>query len=176
MSVSTGLPPARPQAQRARAIEAFERGERSYIVARELDIPEGTIRSWRAIWRKKGGKVKPTSEAAILQRAESAEVESPELDTLGERQEFFIESASAAAVRLAAHVKKLDGEALVKNADKLHKALASARASLKLDTDRPASVIQIGVLCQPVRPAKRDDGRLRSTHNPAVLLEAESAD
>jgi len=73
-------------------------------------------------------------------------------------------------VKLAAHISKLDGEQLVRSADKLHKAMQSARASLKLDGDRPVPVIQIGILAQsPARRAQEAldyDGPLPSLVRP----------
>jgi transposase-like protein len=166
---STGLPPARPKEQRERAIALFEKGERSFVIARELSIPDSSVRSWRKIWRKKGGK-----EVEIVPPTEGVEADLP--DTLQEAAEEYESNMRRASVIVSRRIAQMEPDAIVSRADRIKQIDSTARKALRIESEKPLSVIQLAVLCQPVRPSKKDDGRLRSTRNPAVLLEAESAD
>ena len=170
MTAKGTLPAPLPMDQRRRARELWESGESYGTIESQLDVKVSTLKSWRA--RDKWTRTKPSSDELAVIPTEIVE-DVPDLPTLAEKQEFFQEKTSDAAVKLAAHMGSLDGPQLVQHADKLLKATQTARKSLKLDTERPACVIQLGVLCAPVRPARRDDGRLRSTHHSAKLVEAD---
>jgi hypothetical protein len=157
------LPSPRSKKERSYCRELYLAGNSYHDISDMTQVPVSTLRNWcvRDGWKKS----QPPMDIVVAAPAESEPVEMP--DTLPERQEFFVERTSAAAVKLAAHISKLDGEQLVRSADKLHKAIQSARTSLKLDTDRPACVIQIGVLARS--PAKEASKRLHSFVRPKAV-------
>lgn len=150
--MSEAILPARSKEQRERARQLFEGGERLTDVARELSIPENTLRCWR-----RRGKWARAADMILVAAEATQPTEIPE--TLAEKQDLYAKRMSDAAVRLAEHVATLDGQSLVKSADKLLKADQTARKALKLDKGEFNPVIQLGVLCQPlpsmVRPSKQ---------------------
>jgi transposase len=174
------LGPATDQNLRAKAKALFLAGGKTITaVAEEVGLPRSTVASFaaRENWRAQL-KIKeelPEASAEVVQERAKSErpiYEPSDLD-LSERQEIYQSHMGTAAERLAAHVATLSGEELVKFSDKILKADTTARKSLKLDRDVPSVLINIGVLSGTVRPAKEDDGRLRSTRSPVQLVEGE---
>lgn len=153
------LPPPRPAEERSKARELYLAGNSYQEINQETNIPVSTLRNWckRDGWKL--AKSQPNEFEIVPSDAE--EVEVPE--SLAEKQEFYETHMSEAAVRLAAHVSKLDGEGIVKISDKLLKADTTARKALKLTEKQPFQIIQIGVLAQS--PAKRD----RLDHLPSLV-------
>ena len=145
------LPAPRPAAERSKARELYLAGNSYQEINEETNIPVSTLRNWckRDGWKLT--KSQPVLEFEIVP-SDAEDVEIPE--SLAEKQELYETHMSEAAVRLADHVSKLDGEGIVKISDKLLKADTTARRALRLEPDRPTQIIQIGVLAQS--PAKRD--------------------
>ncbi len=151
------LPAPHSRDLRGRARDLYQSGKTYQEIAEITKLPLSTLRNW---CKRDGWKLaKPDQVDLTVATVPDEPVEVPESLSLRERQEFFQEKMTAAAVRLAEHVSKLDGEQLVKSADKLLKATQNARTSLKLDKQTGNPIIQIGVLCQPlpsmVRPSKQ---------------------
>jgi len=153
------LPVPRPSEIREKALALHKSGVSPRDVADQMSLPLGTVKSW--VYRSRN---KDAQQLAIVP-AETEEIEIP--SELIEKQTFYTERMSDAACRLADHVSRLDGEALVKNADRVLKADKTARTALKLDVGSFNPIIQIGVLCQPIQPK-------RVAAQEVVTLEAES--
>ena len=149
------LPAPHPREVRERARSLYESGEDYQAIHEITGLPLSTLRNWRKRdgWERARSQPEPESEPLTVVPAESEEpIDVP--GRLPEMQEIYTERMAAAAIRLSEHVSKLDGGELVKQADRLLKADKTARAALKLETDRRVPVIQIGVLCQPVTESK----------------------
>jgi hypothetical protein len=109
------------------------------------------VKSWLYRQRKKDAQSAPV--AATILPAETDElIEIP--SELSEKQTFYTDRMSDAACRLADYVSRLDGDGLVRNADKISKGDKTARAALKLDTTTGNPIIQLSVLCAPVSDPK----------------------
>ena len=120
-------------------------------IAFETRIPASTIRAWsrRDQWDARKGVAIAMSMDAETARAVEIASQPPQIDTptdLAEKQTEYQKKFSDAAVRLARHVATLQGPELIQQADKLAKADAVARKALKLETEKPSTVIQIGIL------------------------------
>jgi transposase-like protein len=146
------LPAPLPNDLREAALAAHKAGERAVEIADRLNLKAVTVRSWIRRQRKKDSPAQPvlTPVVEIVQPQEEIEIPSE----LPEKQSFYTSRMEDAACRLANHVSKLDGEGLVKAADRLKKADETARRALKLETDRPQCAIQIAVLAAPVPESK----------------------
>jgi Phage terminase small subunit len=123
-------------------------------IAFELRLSPGLIRSWkkRDRWsqRIQVAKANPQmghEEIVTLAKRDDLDLEIP--PELAERQTEYQDKLGAAAIRLANHIENMDGDELVQKADKISKADAVARKALKLETEKPHSLINLAVLCQP---------------------------
>jgi len=56
------------------------------------------------------------------------------------------------AIRIAEEIKKLPAHSLIAQADKLAKLDAIARKALKLEADKPASIVAVAFLAAPAEP------------------------
>jgi uncharacterized protein YjcR len=138
-------------------------GKAKTDIAFELQIPVGTIYAWgkRDQWdTRKGvesaGVTAETSQTVAKALAKVSKATEPSDMELAEKQARYQSLMGDAAVRVAEHVAALDSEALVATADKLVKSDTWARKALKLETEKPSTVIQIGVLAQsPAREAQK---------------------
>lgn len=144
-------------------------------IARELKLPVGTIYSWskRDAWsgrleaqRLTGIDAETSKTVAKVVKVYQSRVEPSNLD-LAEKQQHYQAKLGDAAVRLADHVATLNGSELVSQADKLLKADQIARKALKLESEKPSTVIQIGVLAQ-----SRDTKRIEQTPAETLTLDA----
>ena len=172
--MSSGLKPALPPELRRAAIALVrEQGLSPRDAAEQLSLSFNTVKSWLAREKKRDLSVQQPTPIAIVEVGREPE-EPIELDSLAEKQEFFQEKMSDAAVRLAQHVSTLEGDQLVKQADKIAKGAVTARASLKLDKGDFNPVIQLAVLMQsPARAAARSE-QLPSVTRPRELVAVES--
>jgi transposase-like protein len=169
-----------PAETRQRAKELFFSGETLASVARELQLAEPTVRSWakRSHWVNERKLAKSNPDMPEEQRLAIAKSDRPLFDPLeidlAEKRARYSQNLGDAAVRASEHVARMDGAELIRVADKLAKIDAVCRKNLKLDTDRPAVLIDLKILSgAPVRPAHEDDGKLRSAQAPALLVENE---
>jgi transposase-like protein len=158
------LPPPRPKEERERAEALFRAGRSYQEISEDLKLPLSTLRNWRK--RFKWGEKKSDPQAAIA-HTDSGEIEPPVFDTLEEKQAFYQEQTQEAAVKLAAHLGTMLAPELVRHADKLSKADKTARAALKLESERVVPLIQIGILASS--PAKADAARLHSYTKPVKV-------
>jgi Putative ATPase subunit of terminase (gpP-like) len=165
-----------PKEVRERAFEMFKAGAPFSDIAADLRIAAPTLRSWsrREKWteQRKLAQVNPTLDreqlASLAQREDDLEI--PE--GLSAKQADYQEKMQAAAIRLANRVAKMDTDELIARSSKIKDLDQVARKALKLETERPAVLIDLKVLSQPVRPSREDDGRLRP-RAPVELLEAD---
>jgi len=148
--------PKHPKEIRDKAFRLFVEGKHPNDISYELQIPVGTLYNWmrRDKWEirktaEQAGVDAETSVRVAKQLAKTTKPTEPTNLTLTEKQERYQELMGDAAVRLADHVATLEGPQLVAAADKLLKADQIARKALKLETEKPSTVIQIGVLAQP---------------------------
>ena len=159
------LPAPHSKELRSRAGDLYKSGKSYQEIAEITKLPLSTLRNWckRHGWKlAKPDQIEPTVTTAL-----DEPIEIP--GSLAEKQAVYTDHMSAAAVRLAQHVSKLDGESLVKAADKLLKSDQMARKALKLETEKPFCAIQIGVLASP------QAGKLHSLVRPQkALSETES--
>jgi transposase-like protein len=146
-----GLPASRPKDQREAAFKLYAEGKTVQDIAFELAIPQATVRTWknRDGWAARLKDPTLTPEAAVLATRMAQDIEIPE--TLPERQEQYQEQLGEAAMRFAHHVSTLEGPELVQQADRLKKIDEVSRKALKLESERPNTVIQLGILCSKQR-------------------------
>jgi hypothetical protein len=170
MTAKGTLPTPLPMDQRKRARELWEAGESYGAIECELGIKISSLKSWR----KRDGWTRTKPDVAIAPATSPELVDVP--DDLPSQQEEYESNMRRAAVAMSRKVATMPAEEIVQKADRIKSADQTSRRALRIESEKPFSVIQIGILAAPIRPAKKDDGRLRSSHNPTVLLEAESAD
>jgi transposase-like protein len=146
-----GLPASRPKDQREAAFKLYAEGKTVQDIAFELAIPQATVRTWknRDGWAARLKDPTLTPEAAVLATRRAQDIEIPE--TLPERQEKYQEQLGEAAIRFAAHVSTLEGAELVQQADRIKKADEVSRKALKLETEKPAPLINLAILCSKNR-------------------------
>jgi len=172
MSQRKPLPPPLPVEVRARALALHANGVPSVEIADRVGVKATTIRSWIRRQRKKDHPpAQPIVPSVVEIAAPDEYAEIPE--DLPEQARVYEENMREAAVKFSHHVKNLPAEQIAAKADRIKSLDVVNRRALKIETEKPATVIQLGVLCQPVRKVK-DDGRLRSVHRSAKLLEAQS--
>jgi hypothetical protein len=135
------LPVPHPVELREKARALYESGMTRREIADETGLSLNTV----AAWRKRDGWAKPAQALEMIVPAMEP-IEMPA--SLIEKQEVYTDKMSEAAVRLAHHVAALDGEGLIKAADKISKGDLTARRALRLSEDKPYPVIQIAVLAQ----------------------------
>jgi Putative ATPase subunit of terminase (gpP-like) len=180
VATRSSLPAPIDAVVRQKARDLFFSGESNCCeIARQLSLSENTVRGWcaREKWRAQLKIAENRPTLPVEKREELAKSEGPLFEPtnldLAEKQEHYTQSTTDAACRLADHLATLNGAEIVKSADKILKADQIARKALRLETDRPAVLIDLKILSAPVRPSKKDDGRLRSTRAPVQLIENE---
>lgn len=149
------LPSPHPKELRDRARSLYESGAGYQEINEATGLPCSTIRNWRKrdSWCRANSH--PDFELVI---ADDVPAEAEEIPSeLWDQQNFYQEKMSDSACRLAAYVATLKGEQIAAKATNLLKADAVSRKALKLETERPFQIIQIGVLAQS--PAKQDQRR-----------------
>ena len=156
-----------PKEVREHAFRLYKDGHSQIHIAHDLGIPVGTVYGWckRDHWdmRAKAERAGVDAETApklarvLTERTKAGE---PSNLDLAEKQARYQALMGDAALRVAEHVATLEGDKLVASADKLFKADQIARKALKLETEKPSTVIQIGVLANS--PAKQDEKRIES--------------
>jgi len=139
-----------------RAYQLWKEKNDATEIALELAIPASTIRSWKdrynwpdrlAIEQTPGVAINAET-AATLARHTPARAASSEFDKLdlAEKQERYTDAMGSAALRVAEYVASLPGADIVKQADKLKKADEFNRKALKLETEKPSTVINVALL------------------------------
>jgi transposase-like protein len=162
------LPAPHPGEIREQALALHKEGTPSSEIADRLNLPPATVRSWVRRQRKKDSPAQPILSPVVeVKQVQPIEIEIP--SELSEQARVFEENMREAAVKLSYFVKNLPAAELAAKADKLHKANQTARQALRLETDRPVCVLQLGVLCQSPQ-----SGRLASAIRPQKLLKSES--
>ena len=168
MTAKGTLPTPLPMATRLEAKRLWEAGESYNAVAAELNVAVSSIKTWRS--RDKWTRTKPEAGLAIV--PESSDVEIPE--DLSEQAAQYEEDMRVTALKFSNHVKNLPPDQIAAKADRIKSLDGVNRKALRIESEKPQTVIQLAVLASsPARLAKTDDGRLRSTHRPAQLIEAE---
>ena len=69
-----------------------------------------------------------------------------------EKQDRYTETMATQALRIAEEIKKLPAKMLILHADKLAKLDAIARKALKLETEKPTSIVAVAFLAAPAEP------------------------
>ena len=147
---------------REKARTLYEAGQTRREIAEATGLSLNTI----AAWRKRDGWAQPAQALEIVPSTEVEPIEMPA--SFAEKQAVYTDKMSEAAVRLAHHVAALDGENLVKASDKISKGDLTARRALKLESNKPNQVIQIGILCGQQVVAESSE-RLHSAVRPRRL-------
>jgi hypothetical protein len=158
----------RPKEQRERAKQLWQSGQNLEAVALAVNAPRETIKSWR----HRGKWVRQPVEAAPIVPTEIVDVDVS--DDLTEQQQEYEQNLRKAGVLFSRKIAAMEPEEVLQKADRVKQLDSTARKALRIESEKAASVIQLAVLCAPVRPAERNDGRLRSVHRSSKLIEAES--
>lgn len=145
----------------------FEAGASYREINETVGTPISTLRVWckRDEWKVAAKPDQLATSPATLD-------DDVPIDLPSQQQEYQTNMARAAVV-MSRKVAAMPSEEVIQKADKLKSLDVVNRKALKIESEKPVCAIQIGVLCQPVRASKKDDGRLRFTHNPVELIEAE---
>jgi hypothetical protein len=148
--MSAGLPAPHPKQVREKAFALFKAGKPVSDIAFELRLSPATIRSWRSrdCWNKRLEQDPSlTSEQAIVIARKQKHDELANLpDDLPSQQECYQQNMARAALVFSEVLKDMNGGEIIARADKLLKADQMGRKALKLETERPSTVIQIGIL------------------------------
>ena len=140
---------------RERAFQLYKQTRDYAHVSLETGVPDATLRSWssREKWatRIAAENAIPDSNAETIKgvlKVVSSECRpaTPSNLDLAEKQAKYTDTMGDVALRIAEHANSLEGKELVQVADKLLKADAIARKALKLETEKPSTVINVALL------------------------------
>jgi hypothetical protein len=145
------LPPPRPAAERSKARELYLADKSYQEISEETNIPVSTLRNWCARDGWKLAKSQP-DEFEIVPSREEIDTAIP--DTLQECAEEYESNMAAASVIVSRRIAQMPPDEVVQKADRIKQIDSTARKALRIENDRPLTVIQIGVLAQS--PAKRE--------------------
>jgi hypothetical protein len=161
------LPQPRKPEERARCKELYQSGLNYREIAEETGVPKATL----AVWAKREQWKRDKSDAlAITTPTPVADDVPDDLATAAAEYELNMRRASVIVSR---RIAQMEPDTIVARADRIKQLDSTARKALKIETEKPFQVIQIGVLAQPVkvRPGQRD--RLGA---PKQLLQADERD
>jgi hypothetical protein len=166
-----------PARIRERARSLFQEGEKLSKIAEILDINPNTVKVWkqRDHWQRDTPETSNSSAPQILPLSPVSQQLQPQVEveipaSLTEQQAQYSEDLTKAALTFSGWLAKQDAPGLVRVADKAYKMDSLSRKTLKLESQQPSTVIQIGVLAghSIKTTSKRDDGRLRSVFRPKL--------
>ena len=145
-----------PKEKRERAFAMFAEGKTYEDIAFELRIPAPTLRAWasRDKWseRKQIVAAAPDLDAATSQtvakalaKSSSVDLETSDLE-LAEKQARYQAAMGDVALKIANEARTLEGDELFAKAGKLKDLDAIARKALKLESEKPTTVINVALL------------------------------
>src|SRR5437867_2297731 len=133
-------------------------------IAYELRIAAPTIRAWkkREHWdrQKTIAAENPQMDSEkimALAKRDDLELEIP--PELAERQTEYTDKMGEVAVKLAHHIAGMGADEILARSQKVKDIDAVARKALRLEENKPAVLIDLKILSQPVRPSKADNGQ-----------------
>ena len=139
------FPTPLPKDLREAALAAHRSGERAVDIADRLNQKAVTVRAWISRERKKDSLLPPVLNSSVEVKQASEPVDIP--DTLDACQQQYERDITRYALTVARHAAGLEGEAAVRQSDKLLKADQISRKALRIQEPvTPNSVIQIGLL------------------------------
>jgi len=149
------LPAARSLEQRDRAKRLYEAGEPYRAISDTLAIPQSTLRIWR---KREQWQREP--QVAIVPQSDR----DPIPDTLDECAREYEANLAASAVIVSRRIAEMDADDAIRQSDKLKSFDGVARRALKIESEKPRVVIDIGILANS--PAKRAQRALYSAVRP----------
>ena len=119
-------------------------------IAYEIGVAAPTVRSWamREHWRqqvkiqRENPELDSETIVAIARRGE--EIEIPE--ELGEQQKLYQGNMAKAAIAMSERVKEMDTDEALSKSSKIKDLDAVARKALKLESERPSTLLQLNIL------------------------------
>jgi transposase len=154
---------------RAKAKTMWESGTSYGEISSQLSVNVSSLKNWKS--RDKWTRAESSNELAVAAPGGvDNDVEIPE--DLQEQASQYESDMRVAALKFSNHVKNLSPAELtakaqhVKNLDGVH------RKALRIETEKPSSVIQIAVLAKPMTPAEEARCPYRSGEK---LVEAPAA-
>jgi len=150
------LPPPRSKEERDHARRLYEAGEGYRAVSEAIGVPISTLR----VWSKRDRWQKPHSQAAIVPQSDR----DPIPDTLDECAREYEANLAASAVIVSRRIAEMDADDAIRQSDKLKSFDGVARRALKIESEKPRVVIDIGILANS--PAKRAQRALYSAVRP----------
>jgi hypothetical protein len=162
------VPPQRSKEERNRAESLYRSGKSYREISEALNnLPISTLRNWcrRHAWKI----TKPDTAIVTAASEELGEVPGD----LPSQQEEYENNMRRAAVAMSRKVAMMPAEEIVQKADRIKAADQTSRRALRIESEKPFAVIQIGVLAAPykVKRHKRDVGQLGAPP-PTQLIEA----
>jgi hypothetical protein len=141
-----------PKEIRRKAFALFQQGNQFVDIAYEIGVAAPTVRSWamREHWRQQvkiaqeQPELKPEEIVAIARRGEPLDI--PE--ELSEQQKLYQGNMAAAAIAMSERVKEMDADEALSKSSKIKDLDAVARKALKLETEKPAALIQLNILAR----------------------------
>jgi transposase len=138
-----------PPELKERGYRLYEQGKSNPAIAAELGIPLSTINRWssKEKWKlRRQFASRPGSELGALAPTNQDILDEISQLTFEEKQTRYDEMMSEEALRVAYAVRSLPPQALLANADKIKKLDETARKALKLEEDKPKTLINIALL------------------------------
>jgi len=139
-----------PAEVRERAYRLYEQGKCNREIAEALGFPLNTVNRWssKGKWklRRRLGTSEGTDKTTLPPVNDNLEQAEIELLSFEEKQRRYADTMAASAVRFAYIVKNLPAQAVLLSADKIAKLDQSARKALKLENEKPRSIINIAML------------------------------
>ncbi len=155
---------AHPAEVREKAFDLWRKGSNFDEVGAKLSIPPATIAGWsaRLKWKARrhvmenGGDLVKAGFCAPPAEETPDTISREAIDGMSfdEKQQAYTDALASEAVRMAQIVRALPSNQVLSNADKIAKLDATARKALRLETDKPAIVVNVGFLAGPAEPKR----------------------
>jgi len=163
------LPDPHPLEIREKARLLYEQqGLRLVDIESEIGINRRTVANWkrRDSWQRK-------SESSALAISEPIETDMP--DTIEEAAQEYETNMRRASVIVSRRIAAMEPDAIVQKADRIKQIDATARKALKIETEKPRVVIDIGVLAgvRGPYPHRVPSGLADTLHNREQLRRIE---
>ena len=130
-----------PRSLRAKALALSQEGQRPTEIALALGVKPVTVRSWVKRWRDAGSPV-PQPLAIIEPEIDEEPIPDDPADRIAE----YEDNLQRHAVRFSREVERLPSGEALRLSSRIKESDHVARKALRIESERPKCVIQIGLL------------------------------